>query len=64
MGGVRSGLGQPSKEIFEYAQKLLFVLPDFEKNIALAFLKVAWQQIPYGVHFTFKVQNQTLDGIT
>ena len=27
------------------------------KKIALAFLKAAWLQIPYWVHFTFKVQN-------
>ena len=26
-----------------------------QKKIALAFLKVAWPQIPYWMHFTFKV---------
>jgi hypothetical protein len=40
-GGVRSRRGQPSKEIFEPDQKLLPALLNFEKNIALAFLKVA-----------------------
>ena len=39
--GVRSGLGQPSKEISEPDRKLLPIPPNFEKNIALAFLKVA-----------------------
>ena len=28
-----------------------------QKNFALAFLKAAWLQIPYWVHFTFKVSN-------
>jgi hypothetical protein len=31
--------------------------PDFEKTIALAFLKATYPQIPYQVHFTFKVPN-------
>ena len=30
---------------------------DFEKTIALAFLKVTYPQIPYWVHFTFKIHN-------
>ena len=61
MGGVRSGRGQPSREIlapardfFKSARKQLPAPPENEKNIALAFLKGAWLQIPYGVHFTFK----------
>jgi hypothetical protein len=31
--------------------------PDFKKIIVLAFLNVIYQQIPYWVHFTFKVPN-------
>ena len=61
-GAVWSGRGQPFREIFAPArmffepdQKLLPALPNFEKNIALAFLKAAWLQIPYWVHFTYKV---------
>ena len=55
MGGVRIGWGQPSRENFEPDQKLLPAPPNFKKNFALAFLKAAWLQIPYWVHFTFKV---------
>jgi hypothetical protein len=40
-GGVRSALGPPSRDFFEPDQKLLPSSPNFEKNIALAFLKVA-----------------------
>ena len=40
-GGVRSGLGQLSKEIYEPDQKILFVSLNFGENIALAFLKTA-----------------------
>ena len=47
----------PAREIFESDRKLLSDPPDFEKNIALAFLKATWLQIPYWVHFTFKVSN-------
>jgi hypothetical protein len=39
MGGVEFGLGQPFREIFEHAQKLLSAPLNFEDNIALAFLK-------------------------
>jgi hypothetical protein len=42
---------------FEPNQKLLPAPPNFEKDIALAFLKAALLQIPHWVHFTFKVQN-------
>ena len=48
MGGVRSGRGQPSRDIFAPARdffepdrKLLPAPPNFKKNIALAFLKAA-----------------------
>jgi hypothetical protein len=54
-GGVRSGRGQPSHEIFEPDWKVLPAPPNFEKNIALAFLKATLLQIPHWVHFTFKV---------
>ena len=49
------GGGQASMKFYELTQKLLSAPPDFEKNIALAFLKAAWLQIPYWVYFTFKV---------
>ena len=64
MGGVRSGRGQlsrkifaPARDFFESDQKLLPVPPKFEKNIAHAVSKAAWVQVPYWVHFTFKVSN-------
>ena len=49
------GGGAASSEVFEPDQKLLPVPLNFEKIIALAFLKAAWLQILYWVHFTFKV---------
>ena len=54
-GGCHILAGAASREIFEPNRKLLPAPPNFEKNIALAFLKAAWLQIPYWVHFTFKV---------
>jgi hypothetical protein len=37
--------------------KLLPTHPTSKKTIALAFMKATYSQIPYWVHFTFKVQN-------
>jgi hypothetical protein len=47
----------PTWDFFKPAQKKLPAPPENEKNIALAFLKATWLQIPYWVHFTFKVSN-------
>jgi hypothetical protein len=41
MGGVKFGQGQLVQEIIEPNRKLLLAPPNFEKNIALAFLKAA-----------------------
>ena len=53
--GDKSGLGKPSKKFFEPDQKMLPIPPNFEKNIALAFLMATWLQVPCWVHFTFKI---------
>ena len=39
--GDKSGLGKPSNLLFEPGQIMLPIPPNFEKNIALAFLKAA-----------------------
>ena len=39
--GCQIRVGQPYREFSKINQKLLRVPPNFEKNIALAFLKVA-----------------------
>ena len=58
-GEVDRGRGNPRKNsrYFEPDQKLLHAPPNFEESIALAFLKATCSQIPYWVHFTFKIQN-------
>ena len=38
-GGCQIRAGQPSRDIFEPNRKLLAAPPNFEKSIALAFLK-------------------------
>ena len=48
-------VGSPLKTMYEPNQKLMHAPPNFEKNIIFAFLKASWLQIPYWVHFTFKV---------
>ena len=53
-GGVKSGRRQPSHEIFDPTE-MLPAMSNFENNIALAFLKAAWLQIPHWVHFTLTV---------
>ena len=57
LGGAKSGQGQPSREIFDPTENYYLTRPTSKKNIALAFLKAAWLQVPYWVHFTFKVWN-------
>jgi hypothetical protein len=47
----------PCPDFFKPARKQMPVPPENQKKIALAFLKAAWLQIPYWVHFTFKVSN-------
>ena len=48
-GKVDRGRGNPKKNsrYFESNQKLLQALPDFEENIACAFLNAVCPQIPY-----------------
>jgi hypothetical protein len=58
IGGVRSRRGSPPANIYlNPTEKLLPALSNFEKKLALAFLKATWLQISYWVHFTFKVSN-------
>ena len=52
-GGCQIWAGATSREISEPDWKLLPTLPNFDKDIALAFLKVVWLQIPYWVRLTF-----------
>ena len=59
-GESDSGRGnRPSKklEFLGSDRKLLPARPILKKLIALAFFKAIYQQIPYWVHFTFKVEN-------
>ena len=59
-GGGRFKQGQPPVQkiqILWTRPKIVANPPNFEKTIALAFLKFFYPQIPYWVHFTFKVQN-------
>ena len=60
-GGCQIRAGQPSRKnlapariFLEPDRKLLPVPSEIGKNIVLAFLKAAWLQIPYWVHFIFK----------
>jgi hypothetical protein len=59
MGGVRIERWRPSREKNSLAQekfeadwKLLPAPPNFEKNIARAFLKAVWLQIPYWIPYS------------
>ena len=51
-------MGQPPRKHSGFSEtdwKMLPAPPDFVKNIVLAILKAACPQIPYKVHFIFKV---------